>query len=121
MELENIRDLTRRIHGTWTLSILAHLDVSGCATFTGMLEQLVHPDTGALICRAALSKALVALRERGVVVRDEAAAYRLSAEGREFFALLRGLEAAYAAVAAEVAHLGLSSPLAAAPVHPAFA
>ena len=103
MELENIRMLTRRVHGTWTLSILAHLHASGSSTFTGMLEQLSHPDTGAPIGRQALSKALVTLRERGVVTRDEATLYRLSAGGREFVALLHGLEAAYGAVAAEVA------------------
>jgi DNA-binding HxlR family transcriptional regulator len=117
MELENIRGLTRRIHGTWTLSILAHLHASGSSTFTGMLEQLSHPDTGAPICRQALSNALATLRGRGVVTRDEATVYRLSADGREFVALLHGLEAAYAGVAAEVTQLRASTRGAAALAH----
>jgi DNA-binding HxlR family transcriptional regulator len=113
MELENIRELTRRVHGTWTLSILAHLDASGSSTFTGMLAQLSHPDTGASIGRQALANALVTLRERGVVTRDESTRYRLSAGGREFVALLRGLEAAYATVAAEVTQLRTAARVAA--------
>jgi len=103
MELDNIRELTRRIHGTWTLSILAHLSANGSASFTGMLDELGHPDTGARIGRQALSKALATLREREVVMRDEATAYRLTTGGCELVALLQRLEAAYAEVAAEAA------------------
>jgi DNA-binding HxlR family transcriptional regulator len=117
MELENIRMLTRRIHGTWTLSILAHLDARGSSTFTEMLGRLSHPDTGASIGRQALSKALATLRERGVVTRDEATVYRLSVDGREFVALLHGLEAAYGAVAAEVTQLHVAARGAGVPAH----
>lgn len=105
MELENIRALTWRIRGTWTLSILTHIRASGSTTFTAMLEQLTHPDTGVPVSRQALSKALTALRERGVIARDEATVYRLTADGCELVGLLRGLEAVYADVAAEAAGL----------------
>ena len=105
MELEKIRELQRRIDGTWTLSILAQLAASKRMAFTELLGELRHPDTGVPICRQALANALVKLRERGVVLRDDSTIYSLTAEGRHLVAILQEREVVYATMAP-----GLSEP-----------